>query len=205
MPATKGDTREALLDAAEELFGSRGIDEVTVAAITERAGQQNSGAIHYYFGGRDGLLAAILDRHEAVLDEVRTDALVELRRSGSVTVEALLRVIIESLAGQLDSASGRAFLAIQRHRLLHSGGSWAFRSKTVRLIAAEVEAILRESGLDEQLKVERFRLGTQLVIHRLADLSREEGSGSAAPRTLVIETLVSAATSILTAEPARER
>ena len=114
-------------------------------------------------------------------------------------------MIIESLAGQLDSASGRAFLAIQRHRLLHSGGSWAFRSKTVRLIAAEVEAILRESGLDEQLKVERFRLGTQLVIHRLADLSREEGSGSAAPRTLVIETLVSAATSILTAEPARER
>jgi AcrR family transcriptional regulator len=70
--AVEGETREALLDAAEALFAAEGIGGVSLAAITRLAGQHNGGAIHYYyFGGRDGLLAAILDRHEAVLDEVR--------------------------------------------------------------------------------------------------------------------------------------
>jgi len=193
----QGDTREALLDAAEELFAAEGIEKVTLAAITRLADQHNGGAIHYYFGGRDGLLAAILDRHEASLDKARMDALIELRRSGSVTVEALLRIVIESLAGRLDSATGRSFLAIQRQRLGGPAGSRNFRSTTTRLIAAEIEALLSDYRFDEHETEERSRLVTQLVIHRLADRSREESVGTATPRTLVIETLVSVATSIL--------
>lgn len=192
------DTREALLDAAEALFAAEGIENVTLAAITRLAGQRNGGAIHYHFGGRDGLLAAILDRHEAILDEIRMDALIELRRSGPATVKALVRVGVESLASRLESATGRSFLAIQRDRLGESGGSWAFRSTTMRLIVAETEALLSDRGFDEAEQAERFHLVTQLVIHRLADRSREETLGTAAPRTLVVETLVSAATSILT-------
>ena len=200
----EGDTREALLDAAEALFAAEGVDTVTLAAITKQAGPRNGGAIHYYFGGRDGLLAAILDRHQALLDEARMEALIELRRSASVTVEALVRVVIGSLAGRLDSASGRSFLAIQRDRLLESGGAWNFRSMTMRLIAAEIESILHDDRLDQHEQEERFRLVTQLVVHRLAGRSREETLGTATPRALVIETLVSAATSIFVVEPRRE-
>lgn len=200
----EGDTREALLDAAEALFAAEGVENVTLAAITKQADQRNGGAIHYYFGGRDGLLAAILDRHQAVLDEARMEALIELRRSASVTVEALVRVVIGSLAGRLDSASGRSFLAIQRDRLLESAGAWNFRSMTMRLIAAEIEAIFHDEQLDQHEQEERFRLVTQLVVHRLADRSREETLGTATPRALVIETLVSAATSIFVVEPRRE-
>ena len=192
-----GDTREELIDSAEELFAAKGIEKVTLAAITRLADQHNGGAIHYYFGGRDGLLAAILDRHEASLDKVRMDALIKLRRSGSVTVEALLRIAIGALAGRLDSASGRSFLAIQRQRLVESAGSWNLRSTTMRLIAAEIEAIISYYRFDEHETEERRRLVTQLIIHRLADRSREETQGAATPRTLVIETLVSVATSIL--------
>jgi len=195
----EGDTRETLLDAAEALFAAEGIENVSLAAITRLAGQRNGGAIHYHFGGRDGLLAAILDRHEAVLDEIRMDALIELRRSGPVTVEALVRVSVESLAGRLESATGRSFLSIQRDRLGESGGSWDFRSTTMRLIAAETEALLRGDRIDEAEQAERFRLVTQLVIHRLADRGREETLGTTTPRALVVDTLVSAATSILTA------
>ncbi len=83
--AIEGDTRMALLDAAEVLFAAEGVDGVSLASITRLAGQRNGGAIHDSVGGRDGLLAAILDRHEAVLDEVRTEALIELRRCGSVS------------------------------------------------------------------------------------------------------------------------
>jgi AcrR family transcriptional regulator len=58
--AVEGETREALLDAAEALFAAEGNGGVSLAANTRLAGQHNGGAIHYYFG--DGLLAAILDR-----------------------------------------------------------------------------------------------------------------------------------------------
>jgi AcrR family transcriptional regulator len=196
----EGDTREALLDAAEASFAAEGIENVSLAAITRLAGQRNGGAIHYHFGGRDGLLAAILDRHEAVLDEIRMNALIESRRSGPVTVEALARVSIEPLAGRLESATGRSFLAIQRNRLVKSGGSWNFRSTTMRLVVAETQALISDRGFDEAEQAERIRLVTQLVIHRLADRSREETLKTTTPRTLVIETLVSAATSILTGE-----
>ena len=192
------DTREALLDAAESLFAAEGLDNVSLAAITRLADQRNGGAIHYHFGGRDGLLAAILDRHEAILDDIRMTSLIELRRTGDVTIEALLRVAVESLAGRLDSASGRSFLAIQRDRVIESGAAWNFRSATMQLIAAEAEALLSDCGFDEAEQAERFRLVTQLVIHRLADRSREEALETTTPRTLVVETLVSAATSILT-------
>ena len=43
----EGDTREALLDAAEALFAAEGVDNVTLAAITKQADQRNGGAIHY--------------------------------------------------------------------------------------------------------------------------------------------------------------
>ena len=197
------DTRDALLDAAEALFAAEGIDNVSLAAITRLADQRNGGAIHYYFGGRDGLLAAILDRHGAALDEIRTDALIKARSSGPVTVEVLLRIVVESLAGRLDTDSGRSFLAIQRDRLVSTAGAWEFRSTTMRLIVGEIEAILSDGQFSdgqfsaEELE-ERFRLATQLVIHRLADRGREETLGSDLPRDVVIETLVSAATSILT-------
>lgn len=197
MPANlETDTREALLDAAEALFAAEGIENVSLAAITRLADQRNGGAIHYHFGGRDGLLAAILDRHEAVLDEIRMEALLELRRSGEVTVESLIRVVVESLAGRLDSPSGRSFLAIQRDRLVESAGAWEFRSTTVRLIVAEALALLGADDDDAEM-AERFRLATQLVIHRLADRSREESVGTDTPRPLVVETLVAAAHSIL--------
>jgi len=191
---TKTATREALIDAAEQLFATEGLDGASLAAITKKAGQRNGGAIHYHFGGRDGLLGAVLDRHETVLDEARMTALNELRQSGPVSIEALMRVIVESLAGQLDSDSGRSFLVIQSERF--SDGSQEFRSASTQLIVAEIQSIL-DGRFDANEQAERFRLVTQLIVHRLADRSREETSGNAGPRGLVIDTLVSAATSIL--------
>jgi AcrR family transcriptional regulator len=191
------ETREALLDAAEGLFASEGVDGVSLAAITQLAEQRNGGAIHYYFGGRDGLLAAILDRHEEALDEVRADALIQARAAGPMTLESLVRVGVESLASRLDSDSGRSFLLIQRDRIGRSTGEWAFRSTTMRLIAAEIQLILADGRLSNEESAERRRLAIQLVVHRLADRSREEALGADVPRTVVVETLVSAVTSIL--------
>lgn len=54
--------REVLLDAAEELFASHGIDAVSNRKITEYAGTANHSAIKYHFGSREDLLQAMLQR-----------------------------------------------------------------------------------------------------------------------------------------------
>jgi AcrR family transcriptional regulator len=56
-------TREALLDAAAQLFAERGVDNVSIAEIVRTAGQRNASAVHYHFGSRDEILRAVLARH----------------------------------------------------------------------------------------------------------------------------------------------
>jgi len=56
----RAETRQRLLDAAAELFATRGIDASSVDAIAERA-QRTSGAIYDHFGGKEGILFALLE------------------------------------------------------------------------------------------------------------------------------------------------
>jgi AcrR family transcriptional regulator len=65
--ATKrGDaTREHLLDVAEQLFGERGVANVSLREIQIAAEVRNTAAIHFHFGDRDGLLDALAHRHIA--------------------------------------------------------------------------------------------------------------------------------------------
>lgn len=198
--AAETETREALLDAAESLFAAEGLADVSLAAITRLAGQRNGAAIHYHFGGRDGLLDAIYERHQTALDAARLEALIALRRGGQPAVSDLLRVAVESLAGRLDSASGRCFLTIQRHRLVELAGTAERRSPAVRMIAAELESLVGARFAPDDFE-ERGRLVTQMVINRMADRSREEALGTATTsRERMTETLVASATAIVGGE-----
>lgn len=52
-------TRQALINAAGELAAEQGIATVTTRAIAERA-NENLGSIHYHFGGKEKLYAAVI-------------------------------------------------------------------------------------------------------------------------------------------------
>jgi AcrR family transcriptional regulator len=64
---TRGRGREAtataMLDAAEELFSSRGFSAVTVRDIAERAGVSHA-LVHRYIGSKDDIYRAVLRRGE---------------------------------------------------------------------------------------------------------------------------------------------
>src|SRR5688572_13058304 len=69
MPRTqedrKADTRARLVRAAMLLFAERGVDAVSVDAIADAA-DRTSGSVYAHFGGKHGLVLA-------VLDELRTE------------------------------------------------------------------------------------------------------------------------------------
>lgn len=69
------DAGDALLDAAERLFAEHGIAGVSDRKIAEGAGNSNHSAVGYHFGGREGLLRALLERHQEQLVQMRRDLL----------------------------------------------------------------------------------------------------------------------------------
>ena len=84
------DTRERILDAAERLFAERGFDGTSVRDVTAEAGV-NLAAVHYHFGSKDVLFAAVLQR---VIAPIRAEQLrmmdeAEANPAG-LQVEALL-------------------------------------------------------------------------------------------------------------------
>ena len=67
MPRDAGPTRDSLIEAGLRLFADRGI-HAPLSAVVVAAGQKNTSALHYHFGGREGLLAAITSVHNARIE-----------------------------------------------------------------------------------------------------------------------------------------
>ncbi|MCC3765643.1 TetR/AcrR family transcriptional regulator [Glycomyces sp. TRM65418] len=66
-------TREALLDAAERLFAEHGVAAVSARQISEAAGQGNNTAVGYHFGSKTDVVRAIVHRHTASIERLRTE------------------------------------------------------------------------------------------------------------------------------------
>jgi TetR/AcrR family transcriptional regulator len=65
------EVRDALLEAAGQLFAEHGASGVSLRRVAEAAGVTPA-MVHYYFGGKDGLSEALLDRVLArLLERVR--------------------------------------------------------------------------------------------------------------------------------------
>jgi AcrR family transcriptional regulator len=105
-----GDAKLALIRAGEELFARQGINGARINELTERAGQRNQSALHYHFGSREGLLAAIVQRHVDAVDGVRSGLLAVV--GTKATLRQLVAVIVTPLAGELSTPSGRDYLRI---------------------------------------------------------------------------------------------
>lgn len=111
------DTKELLLDAAEVLFARDGIDGARIREINELAGQRNPSALHYHFGSRDGLVTAILLRHQSEIDKVIERRLDELEAAGDATVRDVIGTVVDQMVDRLGTASGRNWARIIPHVL----------------------------------------------------------------------------------------
>jgi len=114
MPRSPQPARRALVSAAEKLFAEGGVGATTIAAVTRAAGQRNKSAVAFHYGGKDGLVRAVLEKHQRRIDMRRT----ELLDSGAGFVEALVVPLAERLD---DPDGGGNYLRIQAEMLARSG------------------------------------------------------------------------------------
>lgn len=153
MPRSPLPARRALVSAAEKLFAEGGVGATTIAAVTREAGQRNKSAVAFHYGSKDGLVRAVLDKHQHRIDRRRT----ELLDAGAGFVEALVVPLAERLD---DPDGGCAYLHIQAQMLARSGPvSDNDRSGVTRLLA------MPESPSDPDLAA----LLVSVVFHGLSD------------------------------------
>jgi len=91
-PAT--DTRERLLDSAEQLFAARGYGSTSLRSITTDAGV-NLAAINYHFKSKEGLLREVLHRRIDPINAERIVLLDKLEEEGDYTPGRILRAFLE--------------------------------------------------------------------------------------------------------------
>jgi AcrR family transcriptional regulator len=169
-------TRQRIVDTATELLAERGVDAVSLSEINRASGQRNVSALQYHFGGRVGLLQAVLAPYSKAVGERRLEliAAAGARPTARQAVEVLVRP--------------QAELAI---------GDWRDRALT-RIVAelytdphhtyAELDELLGERARDEMAVLlkdavahlpadvggERLHLASTFVVHAASDQARRD-------------------------------
>jgi len=110
MPRDGALTREQLITSGRHLFARQGMFATSLRQVVVAAGQRNPSALHYHFGGRDGLVAAIIDLHNSRIEEQRA-VMLEALGDHPALVD-LVEAVVLPLAVLLDEPEGREFLAI---------------------------------------------------------------------------------------------
>jgi AcrR family transcriptional regulator len=164
-------TREALIDAAGELFASLGIEGASIRSINTRAGLA-AAAVHYHFGSKDRILDAVLEREgHAVRLEISETADRLLARAAKPTT----RQVVETLAMpylnliQREPVKGVRWLKIVA-QLIAGQDRRILDESEVAVVSAKVHELLRRRYpviTNEDLDID-WRLAVSTLIQMLA-------------------------------------
>jgi len=131
------DRRTALLDAALQVIGTRGLREATHRAVETEAGVPH-GSVTYYFGNREGLLAAAVGRMRE-LDESRVAAMAQALVMAFAT--SGLDAVIDAVAeGGVAMVQETETVQRARYEMLLAGA----RDETIGPLIQECTRVFRE-------------------------------------------------------------
>lgn len=90
-----GETRDLILDAAEDLFSKHGFYGVTIREVAREAGVDTA-LVHYYFGAKRELFDAVFIRRAAVWNDERVAAIDRYAAAAGadMTLEGLLEAFL---------------------------------------------------------------------------------------------------------------
>lgn len=135
--ATQGErraqTRGALLDAAAELFATRGVDGASIDAIAEAAGR-TSGAIYDHFGSKEGILFALL---EGWVDDVA--AVISAELAAATTLDEHMATLWRNVSQPV--AGGGRWIALEHELWSYAARNDAAREHLARRYRAAWEGV----------------------------------------------------------------
>ena len=163
------ETPGRILDSAEDLFANQGIAATSLRTLTRAAGV-NLAAVHYYFGSKEALLDAVVERRAADVNRERLEALERCTREsgGKPSVEEILcafvvpgRRALEERGQTLSRLLAR--IHAQAPELVESLTRKHF-GETMRAFVEALQAALPDIPPEEVAHRFRFSLGTLLHV-----------------------------------------
>ncbi len=157
-------TRRRILTTAERLFAARGIDAVSIRDITGAA-KVNTAAIHYHFGAKRDLVAAIIERRAAEVGARRAGMLDVIEAQHPPTIRQIAEALVLPIAGiWAESPGGRNYTAFMAAVVDHPECAKlvtaVFDEHSVRLLQAFKEA---SPTLDPEVAAFRYALARSLL------------------------------------------
>ena len=146
--------REQVVDIAVELFSKNGYASTGVADIGEAAGLAR-GALYYYIGSKEALLAEI---HDRVMDPLLTQAAAIVKLN--IGFQARLRLLSESLLWQIVHRQDHVWVFLHEYRQLQGEYRELFREKRHRFETHILEVLEagRSQGLVRMRDLEMAKL-----------------------------------------------
>ena len=172
------DTKEQILDAAEELIAEQGIDAVSLRAITSAA-KVNLAAVHYHFGSKDALVQKVFERRIRPVNSRRLhllDAAEQQAGEAGPALEAILKAFIEpAIRLYAQDAKGPMFMRVcgrvfaEPSQHLQETIDDFFSEIVVRFVGAFRTAL---PDLDEEEVAWRIHFTVGAMVHTLTDHDR---------------------------------
>ncbi|MDN4162341.1 TetR/AcrR family transcriptional regulator [Nocardioides abyssi] len=203
-------TRQLLVDAALRAFAEHGVHNASLLEITRQAGQRNRGAVHYHFGSREGLVAAVLEVHADDIGRREVELLQAARERPdddiASVVEAIVRPVTEvSELGWRGRCSVVVLGELVQQDITPLGPE--VQAAMARTGGYELFSLLRDRlrpmAMDLELENERLALVTGCILRAVADRARAAElpptGRDPLPAERFVRNLVSMATAMLTA------
>ncbi len=111
-------TVDQLLSVAERLFAERGVEHVALTHIVAESGQKNRSAVHYHFGSRAGVLAAVMNRRLAPIN-ARREGLIDALPEDAAPLEVVRAISAPLGLAVIEAPWGADYLSILAQVTFH--------------------------------------------------------------------------------------
>ena len=148
------DTKKKILDSAQRLIGSQGYAATSVRHIISEAGV-NLAAIHYHFGSKEDLLAAVIARKADLVNEERMNLLDRLEAEAGTGPLSVKKVLEAWFLPMAEAADGDPSFVLLMGRLMSEGMLQTIVEKHFREPAERITGALRRAL--PELPDEEFR------------------------------------------------
>ena len=175
------DTKQRVLDAAEQLFAAKGLGETSLRAITA-AGGVNIASIHYHFGSKDELIRAVFLRRVGPLNARRLMLLENVAAAYApdpIPIETVLRCLVRP-ALELSKEAGGAVMGLMGRIFSEPRASLMsvikdlFADTITRFVSAIKQAC---PHLDEGEVMWRLHFTIGAMAHAMAAVHLSNGEG----------------------------
>jgi AcrR family transcriptional regulator len=172
-------TRAKLIAVAERLFAEKGVEGVSLNEINRAARQRHSNACQYHFGGREGLIQAILDKHVPWIAARRNALFDEMEVAGRLELADVVGAFVGPVvAKMLDPDGGRHFIRITaqliaQHTLAaHDLAPSPFALPQTDRLTRKLQTAMARQALPPVIVRQRLMMAAIMLFHGLADFSR---------------------------------